>query len=112
MGETLSKLNQELVDNKKHKIQLQADLDSQKNNHDTLLGNYNSNKTAHEKEISEIRTQTRKMLAEQKALANEKLAAEVDTYRRKLQDIEKQVIVLRKDRDDCHTKAKDLSGEV
>ena len=64
--ETIEKLNKDLVETKKMKIQLQAELDSQNDKYGNLLSKIELDRTAHEKEVGEIRMQTKKMMEEQK----------------------------------------------
>ena len=65
---SLEKLNTDLIDTKKLKIQLQADADSLLDEKNNLLAKIDDLKLSHEKEIGEMRSQTQKMLGEQKSV--------------------------------------------
>ena len=57
-----------MIDTKKLKIQLQADADSLLDEKNNLLAKIDDLKLSHEKEIGEMRSQTQKMLGEQKSV--------------------------------------------
>ena len=57
-----------MIDTKKLKIQLQADADSLLDEKNNLLAKIDDLRLSHEKEIGEMRSQTQKMLGEQKSV--------------------------------------------